>query len=149
MGMRTFDTTLITIDDNRLQELVRLVLLVPLLNRLHDVFILLSFALDEAINSNLDAFPAFVTVHGVVTSNDGCNLAELFLLDEVKEVLCIPSGRSRGGVTAVAKKVNVDMGNLLLLGCLQECAKVMDMGVDTAIGDLCIRAQNTSEIERV
>jgi hypothetical protein len=85
VGVRTFNPTGISIHNYGLQELIRLVLLVPRLNRLDIVTALdsLAFPINEALHCNLDAVPALVAVHGIVASHDGRDFTDTDLLDEL------------------------------------------------------------------
>ena len=133
---RTLDPAGVAVDDDRLQELVRLVLRVLLLNRLHWVFALLPFALDETVDRDLDTLPTLVTVHGVVATNDGGDLAVFLLLQEGEEVLRVSRGGAGGCVATVAEKVDIDVGDFLLLRGLEERVEVVDVGVYTTVRDL-------------
>ena len=133
---RTLDPTLIPVDDDGFQEFIGHILLVVLLDGRDDILTLLALALDETIDSDLDALPTLVTVHRVVAANNGGDLAILLLLQELLELLCVAGGRARSGIATVAEKVDINVGNLLLLRCLEEGEEVADVGVDTAVGDL-------------
>ena len=78
----TLDSALVTVEDDRLQELVGFVLLVTFLNSIDDVVCLLAFALNETVDCDLDTLPALIAVHCVVTADDGRDLTDLLLLNE-------------------------------------------------------------------
>ena len=132
----TLDTTLVTVDDDGLQKLVGLVLLVAFLNGFYNIFALLALALDETVDGDLDALPAFVAVHRVVAADDGRDRAILLLLEECGEVARVPGGRARRSVAPVAEEVDVDVWDALLLGRLEESLQVVDVRVDTTIRNL-------------
>ena len=83
--MRTLNPTGISIHNYGLQELVRLVLLVPRLNGLDIIAVLrsLAFPMNESLHCYLDAIPALVAVHGIVAPHDGRNLTDADLLDKL------------------------------------------------------------------
>ena len=132
----TLDTTLVTVDDDGLQELVGLVLLVALLDSLDDILALLALTLDKALDSDLDALPTLVTVHRVVAADDSRDLAVLLLLEELEQVLRVAGSRAGRGVATVTEEVDENVWDALLLGGLKESLEVVDVRVDTTVGDL-------------
>lgn len=123
----TLNATLISIDNDRLQELIRLILRIPLFNSLNDIFPLLTLTLDDTFHSDLNALPSLIPVHRVVPAHDRCNLANLLLLNEVNELLCVLGGGTWGSITSVPEEVNVDMRYFLLLGSFKESKEVADV----------------------
>ena len=101
-----------------------------------NILALLTLALDKTVNSDLYALPALVTVHGVVAADGGSDLTILALLEELLELLGIASGRAGRSVATIAKEVDVDVRDTLLLGGLEESLEVVDVRVDTTVGDL-------------
>jgi hypothetical protein len=82
-GPRTFNPPSVPIHDNRLQKLIRLVLLIPRFDRGYIIAVLagrLAFPVHEPFNRDLHALPALVAVHRIVPPHDGRDLAyaELF-----------------------------------------------------------------------
>ena len=86
----TLDTSFRTVNDDRLQELIRQILLVVLLYGLHNVLSLLSLSLHKPINSDLDPLPSLVAIHSIIPSNHGRNLPVALLFDEVEKILRVP-----------------------------------------------------------
>jgi hypothetical protein len=123
-------------EDDRLQELVRLVLLIPGLDGLDCVVRRLAFALHEPVHGDRDALPTLVAVHRVVPASDARYLADADLAEERGEVLRIARGGLGRGVAAVAKEVDVDVRDTLLLRGLEERLQVVDVRVHAAVGNL-------------
>ena len=116
--MLTFDTAIVTVDNDWLQELVCLVLLVPLLNGANHVRVRLALSLNQPIDGDLDSLPSLVTVHGIISPSNSREFTILFLLHKVQEFLAVPSSRSWGSVTTITKEVNVSVRNASLFGSL-------------------------------
>jgi hypothetical protein len=135
----TLDPRLVTTEDNRLQELIRLIHLVLLLDRLDSILASLSDTSNKTIDSDLDPIPSLVSVHGVVSPTDGGDLAEADLLDVILEVLHVAGGGARGSVSPVSEEVDEDFGNADLLGSGEEGFEVVDVRVDSSVGDLSQR----------
>lgn len=133
---RTLDTRLVAADDDGLQELVGLVLFVAVLDCGDRVLALLTLAVDETVDGDLDALPALVAVHGVVPPDDGRDLADVLLVDEGEEVLEVPGGGAGRGIATVAEEVDVDVLEADLFRGLEEGVEVGDVGVDAAVGYL-------------
>ncbi|KAG9527173.1 phosphoglycerate mutase 2, partial [Aureobasidium melanogenum] len=131
----TLDSAVLAVDNDGLEELVGLALLVAGLDGLDGVGRLLALALDNAVHGLLDAVPALVTVHGVVTTDNSGDLAEAELVGVVEDGLHMAGARLGVGVTAVAEEVDVDLGHADLLGDLEQSEEVVDVRVDTAIRD--------------
>lgn len=125
MEFLTLDATSITIHDDGLQELVVLALLISFLDSGDRVTGLLTLTKDQALEGELDSLPPLVTVHGIVTANNGGQLADTELLDGVQQLLQIAGARLWVGVTAIAEEVDVDLGDLVLLGGLEEGVQVL------------------------
>ena len=99
------DTSLVAIDDDRLQKFVGLVLGISLVDRLEDIVSLVALSIHDCLDSNLDALPSLVTVHGIVPSDDGSKFTVILRLEELEQVFGIPFGRSGCSVATVAKEV--------------------------------------------
>lgn len=88
---RTLYSALIAINDNRLQELIRHVLLVVSFDGLDDAVLatldLLTLTLDQTIDSDLNPLPSLIAVHGVVPPDYRRDFAVTELLGEVEELL--------------------------------------------------------------
>ena len=122
--------------DDGLEELVRLPGLVTLVDRSKGVIRLFPFSLDQPVDGDLDPLPSLIPVHSVVPPDDGRDLSDPILLDKVEKLLQVPSGGFGGSVPTVTEKVDVDVGDLVRLGDLEELEQVEDVGVDTAVRDL-------------
>lgn len=121
----TFDPRLLRVTkDNRLQELIGLVLLILLFNSLDNIVGLLSLTLHQTINGDLDALPSLVSVHSVVPPNDRRDLSVFFLGDEIQQILNVACGRAGGSVTSVTEEVDVNVRDANFLGCLKKSVKV-------------------------
>jgi hypothetical protein len=134
--LRTFDPSFVATDDNWLQELVRLILLISLLDGGDRILGCFALTLDQTLGSDLDSLPSLITVHGIVPADDGNEFSDLLLLDEVEEFLCILCGGTGSCVTTIAKEVDVDMWNFELFRGLEKCEEVVDVGMNTTIRDL-------------
>ena len=138
-SLHTFDPSLITTDDDWLEELVRFILLVPLLDGSNRVLRCFALAVYQTLGSDLDPLPSLVTIHGIVPTDDGDELPNFLLLDKVEEFLRVLGGRTGSGVTAITKEVDVDVWDFELFRGLEESKEMVDMGMDTAIRDLQAR----------
>lgn len=110
----TFDATLFTIDDNGLQELVCDILPVVFLNHVNDAVLALAIltnAINETLDGDLDTFPALITVHGIVPANDSGKLSIILLFHEVQQIFQVFCGRPRSGVTTITKEVDIGVGH--------------------------------------
>ena len=132
----TLDPARVAVNNDRLQELVRFVLCVALLNHFNGILALLALALDQAVHCDLDALPALVPVHCVVATDDRRDLANLLFLNERNKVLHVPRRGAGRGVATVAKEVDVDVLETDLLRGLEERVQVGDMRVNATIRDL-------------
>lgn len=125
----TLDTTLGAVDNDGLQELVVLSLLVSLLDSSNGVAALLTLAVDQAVQGEVESVPPLVTVHGVVTANNRSQLANTKLLDGVHQLLHVAGAGLGVGVTTISEEVDVDLGDLVQLGSLEEGVQVLLLGV--------------------
>ena len=132
----TFNPSFVAADDDWLQELVRFILLVSRLDGGNRIIRCLTLALDQTLGGNLDPLPSLVTIHGVIPADDGNELSDLLLLDEIEEFLRILGGGTGSGVTTIAEEVDVDVWNLELLCGLKKRIQVGVVGVHASIGDL-------------
>jgi hypothetical protein len=103
--------------------------LVPLLDGLDGIGALLSLAQNHALQGDLDSLPALVAVHGPVTTDNGGDLANAELVELADKLLHVSGTRLGVGVAAVAEEVDVHLGNLVLLGRLQQSVQVVLLGV--------------------
>jgi len=126
---------LLAADDDGLQELVSLALLVAFLDGLDWVGALLALSADDTLHTQLDAVPALVAVHDIVASDDGGDLANADLLGLVEQLLHVTRAALGVRVAAVAEEVDEDLRHLHLLGDLEQADQVVDVRVDTAVGD--------------
>ena len=85
--LRGFDSSLITTDDDWLENLVPSILFVPLLDCGNRVLRRFALVPDRTLGGDLDTLPPLVTVHSVVPTNNDDELSSLLLLDEVGEFL--------------------------------------------------------------
>ena len=120
----TLDTSLITTNNDRLEELIVLSLFVSLLDGLDRVTALLALAQNQTTQCDPNALPPLITVHGIVTANNRGDLASTNLLDVGEKLLHISGAGLGVGVAAVAKEVDEDIGNASLLGSLEEGIEV-------------------------
>lgn len=70
--------------DDGFQELVRLPRRVPRFHRSERIGGLLTDPADEPVDGDLDPFPSLITVHSVVPPDDGRDLSDTVLLDEIE-----------------------------------------------------------------
>lgn len=125
----TLDAGLSAVQNDGLQELVVLALFVAFLDGSHGVTALLALALNHTLQGQLDSLPPLVTVHGVVAANNGSQLASANLLDVVQKLLQVCCTGLGVGVTAIAEEVDVYLGDLVLLGSLEQRIEVLLLGV--------------------
>ena len=105
-------------DDGRQHELVGHAVVIAVLHRLYGIGLLYALAVDDRGIRLFDALPAIISVHGVVTSADGSDLADAdlgALFDSLGDIF-LRAGR--GHVTAVEERVDVDLRKSLALGKL-------------------------------
>ena len=132
----TIDPSFVATDDDWLQELVRFVLLVSLLDGGNRIIRYLTLTLDQTLGSDLDPLPSLVTIHGIVSADDGNELSDLLLLDKVEEVLRILGGGTGSSVTAITEEMDIDVWNFEFLRGLKKCEEVIYMGMNTAVRNL-------------
>lgn len=132
----TFNPPFVAPNDNWLQELVRFVLLVSLLNSGNRILRCFTLALDQTLDGDLDPFPPLIAVHSIVSTDNGDELSDLLLLDEVEEFLCIFGRGTGSGVTAIAEKVDIDVWNFEFLCGLKERVEVRNVGMNTTVRNL-------------
>jgi len=130
---RTLNTAFLTTNDDGLQELIVLILRVAVLDSLERVGAVLTLPSNQTLHTNLDTLPALVTVHDVVTANDSGNITKANLLGLVKQLLHVQNGALGVGITTVAEEVNEDLGDLHLLGEVEQSEQMSDVGVDTTV----------------
>ncbi len=83
----------------------------------------------------LDAVPAVVTVHGVVTADHRGDPAAAKARDLVLEVAQIVGAALRRGVAPVQQAVHENLGDALALGHFDEGVKMGVVGVHAAVGE--------------
>ena len=135
----TFETASIPIYNDRLQELICNVLVIILLDHPNDALgslSVLSFSLHQTVHGDCDSFPALVTIHCIVPAHNGRQLAVTFLIDEVKQILAVASGRAWSCITPVREKVHVGVRNTNLLSGFQQGVEVSYVRVYSAVRDL-------------
>ena len=107
---------------------------VAALHSSHHVGLLTTDAVDELVVSYLDAFPAFVTVHGVETADDRryvCTGAVTHALQVFDETLAA----ARIRIAAVHEAVHEGaIGHAVLFGYLHQFEEMVERTVDTAVG---------------
>ncbi len=137
-GERTLDPSSITIDDDRLQELIRLVLLVPSLDGAHVVPSLRGLALPvhEPLDRNLHAVPALVPVHRIVPPDDRRDLSDAELRQELAQLARIARRGARRRVAPVAEEVHVHVRHADVLRGLEQRIQVRVVRVHAAVRDL-------------
>lgn len=135
----TLEATLITSNNDGLEELVCLALLVTLLDGLDRVLAGLALALDKTLHGDLDTLPPLVTVHGVVTADNRGDLADAELLDLVLKLLHVGGAGLGVGVASIAEEVDVDLGDLVLLGGFEKSIEVSLLGVLWSFALACTR----------
>ena len=137
------------LDDNRNNELVRYLVVVAVLNSRNGAVSLDALAVNECRVSLLDALPAVVSVHSVVTSRNGGNLAHadfVHFLDRLGDIFL--SG-SRGNVTSVEERVNIYLCETLCLRELKDSVKVSDVAVNAARGHKSHQVETRVVLERL
>ena len=105
-------------DHGRQHELVGHAVVIAVLHRLYGIGLLYALAVDNRGICLFDALPAIISVHRVVTSADGSDLADAdlgALFDSLRHIL-LRAGR--GHVTTVEERVYVDLRKTLALGKL-------------------------------
>jgi hypothetical protein len=132
-GVVLLDAGRLVPKDEGLDKLVGNASLVRGLKGLDGVLGVLALVVHEGVNSDLDAVPALVAVHGVVAANEGDELTGTNLLGSVKEVLDVLGRRLGGSVTAVAERVDVDVRDTSLLSGTDEGEEVVDVRVHTTV----------------
>jgi len=141
-GLRTACVKTLTLDarilgaaDDRLDELVGDILSVPILDRLEEVISvdLVTLTIGESVDSQLDAIPSLVAVHGIVPTSDSADFSDADLLDVVLELLDVFGCGPGSGVTSVPNVVDVHVLNLVVLCSSKEGKEVLDVGVHTTI----------------
>lgn len=138
MRVLTLDPSIIAVDNHGLQKLVILTLLVPLRDPCYWVISSLTLAGNQGLQCNLHALPPLITVHGIITADNGRNLClalKTQLLDLRQEFSHVGLCALRVGISAITEEVNVDVGNAKIAGSLEELVKVLVVGVNTAVGD--------------
>lgn len=119
-----------------LQELIGIAVCVALLNNLGWVVSLFSLALNQTVNSNLNSLPSLVSVHSVVSPNNGNNLAKVDLLHVCLKILQVAEARFRICITTITKEVNEGFWYVGFFGCLEEGFQVVNVRVDATVRDL-------------
>jgi hypothetical protein len=142
-GVVVLDAGLLAVDNDGLDELVGLASLVALGKGCDRVARLLTLAGDKTLHADLDAVPALVAVHDVVTADNRRDLTKANLLGEGQQVLEVTLTALGVAVAAVTKEVNVDLGHTNLLSDLEERLEVVDVRVHTAIRDQTAKVQST------
>lgn len=132
----TLDSSLVSVDDDGLQEFIGNVVLVLSFDGLDNIFSLFTNALCESVYGDLDSFPSLIAVHGIVATNYSREFTVLFFLDEFEEILGVAGCRARCGVTTVTKEVDIRVRNADFFRSLEKRVEVVDVGVDTAVRDL-------------
>jgi hypothetical protein len=132
----TLDPRVLAAANDRLQELVGNVLFVVCLDGLDRVVGLLTDTVDQTIDGDLDPLPSLITIHGVVPSDDGRDLANSILLAKVLQFSEVLGGRTRSGVTTIAEEVDENLGNAVRFGGLEKSEQMTDVGVNTTVRHL-------------
>jgi hypothetical protein len=120
----TDNATLLASNNDGLEELVLLVLFVARLDGGNGIHALLALAEDHALEGNLVSLPPLVAVHGVVATDDGGNVTKANLARRGNQLLKVGGTRLGVRVAAVAKGVDVDLGDSDLLGGPEEGIQV-------------------------
>lgn len=123
------DTSLLSSKNDGLQKLVVFSLLVSLFNGLDRVGAFLTISNTEGVQANLDSVPSLVTVHSVVPTDDGSNLANANFLDLLQQLLHVTSTGFGVGVASVTEEVNVYVGDFEFLGDLEKGVEVILLGM--------------------
>jgi hypothetical protein len=139
--IRTLNPRLLGPADDGLDELVCDVLGIALLNSLDEVIGRLSNAGNQSLDSELDSVPSLITVHSVVSADNSRQLSDAILRDEVLYLLDVGGGRPWGGITSISEEVDVDFGDPMRLGDLEKGKEMVDVRVDTTVGN------QTEEVE--
>ena len=105
-------------DHGRQHELVCHAVIIAVLHRLYGIGLLYALAVDDRRIRLFDALPAIISVHRVVASADGSDLADADLLALFNCLRDIFLRAGRGYVTAVEERVDVDLSQTLALGKL-------------------------------
>lgn len=139
--MRTLNAAFLATDDDRLEELIVLSLLIPLLDCLDGVGTLLTHAKDETLQSNLVSLPSLITIHSVVAADHRRDLSNTDLLNGSEKLLHVASTGLGISITTVAKEVDIDLGDAGLLGGLEESIEMCLLRVlcqnNWSVGDSC------------
>lgn len=132
----TLDAALITTNNDGGQELIPVLITTTLISSSDGsdgVLRGLTLAVAQTLEGNLDSLPALVTVHGKVSADDGGDLTNLELLHGFDKLLHVVGARLGVGVTAITKEVDEDLGDVVLLGGLEEGVEVCLLGVLQAV----------------
>lgn len=134
-GIVILETTLIAVDNDGLQELVVLTSLVAGLDGSDGVGGSLTLTLDETVQGNGDTLPSLITVHSIVSADNGSDLTKTNRLGLVEKLLHVTSSRLGVGITAVTEEVDVDLRNAHLLSNIEKNEEVVHVSVDTTVGN--------------
>ena len=139
----TLDPRVFRTTDDWLDELVGDTVLVSLFDSLDEItrLNLVSLALQQTLDGNLDPVPSLISVHSVVSSHNGRDLSDTLLLDVVLELGNVLGSRLWSGITSITKEVDVDILDTLSLGGLEQRVNVGNVRVDTTVRD------ETAEVE--
>jgi hypothetical protein len=96
----------------------------------------LALTADKTIDSDLDTLPTLIAIHGIVTTADGGDLSVVDRLGLFNQLLHVTGSGAGGGVTTIAKEVDVDLGNLGSLGSIQKSIEVVLVTVDSTVRNL-------------
>jgi len=120
-------------DNERLDELIGHALVIGCLDTLDSIRAEFALAVNHSSVSALEALPALVTVHCVVTAGYGCDAADAQLAHLILHLLDIASTRGRCGVAAVHEAMHADLGQAVALCQVEQGADVINMRVYAAV----------------
>ena len=117
-----------------LDELVGDAFVVAFLHGLEEVFGLFAFGADEQVVGYLDAFPAFVAVHGVEAAYDAGDVGIAGFLTFLQHLSDEALAALGVGVAAVHEAVHEGVLHAVLLADFDEFEEVVERGVYAAVG---------------
>src|SRR5699024_5627488 len=83
---------------------------------------------------DLQSFPPFITVHGIIPSNNRSDLSGIALCHFTLHMIEEFQSRGREYVTAIEKRVKVYLFHTLTLRHFQQSDDMIDMTMNTAVG---------------
>ena len=123
----------VLIQNSRQHEFVCYVVCIAVLDCLYRISVCLyALAQNDCIVCLFYTIPCVVTIHCIVTSGNGCNLAYTDLVQLCDSILHKSSSRCRRFVTAVQECVNIHLRQTLAFCHFQQSVQMRNMAVNAA-----------------